>query len=112
MVNLFTPQNSALLLIDHQVGTMQLIKTIESDRAKQMAIVLTKAAREHARRAAADPVAVQRSAAADCPYPVHPGRKGQGAGPRGMTVETPCAGRWAPPGTGQEQQRDGSDAGS
>lgn len=36
MVTLFTPQNSALLLIDHQVGTMQLIRNIAVDRAKQM----------------------------------------------------------------------------
>jgi 3',5'-cyclic AMP phosphodiesterase CpdA len=29
MTELFTPKNSALLMIDHQVGTMQLIKNID-----------------------------------------------------------------------------------
>lgn len=41
---LFTPQNSALLLIDHQVGTMQLIKNIDVERAKRMSLALAKAA--------------------------------------------------------------------
>ncbi|KQT52319.1 MULTISPECIES: isochorismatase family protein [unclassified Aureimonas] len=45
MAKLFTPQNTALLLIDHQVGTMQLIKNIEADSAKRMALALAKAAR-------------------------------------------------------------------
>ena len=44
MGNLFKPENSALLLIDHQVGTMQLIRTIDSDHAKKMALALAKAA--------------------------------------------------------------------
>ncbi|MGK7866316.1 isochorismatase family protein [Falsiroseomonas sp. E2-1-a20] len=45
MTTLFTPQNSALLLIDHQVGTMQLIRNIDTDGARRMAIALAKAAR-------------------------------------------------------------------
>ncbi len=45
MTTLFTPQNSALLLIDHQVGTMQLIRNIDVSGAKRMAIALAKAAR-------------------------------------------------------------------
>ncbi len=45
MKTLFTPQNSALLLIDHQVGTMQLIKNIDVDQAKRRSLVLAKAAR-------------------------------------------------------------------
>lgn len=42
---IFTHENSVLLLIDHQVGTMQLIRNIEMDRAKRMALALAKAAR-------------------------------------------------------------------
>ena len=41
----FSPGNAALLLIDHQVGTMQLIKNIDVERAKRMSLVLAKAAR-------------------------------------------------------------------
>jgi len=33
MTTTFTPENSALLLIDHQVGTMQLIKNIDVEQA-------------------------------------------------------------------------------
>ncbi|PZM13951.1 isochorismatase family protein [Rhizobium tubonense] len=44
MSKLFTPENSALLLIDHQVGTMQLIKNIDVARAKRMSLALAKAA--------------------------------------------------------------------
>ncbi len=40
----FTAQNSALLLIDHQVGTMQLIKNNEMADAKRNAIALAKMA--------------------------------------------------------------------
>jgi hypothetical protein len=36
MTKYFTPENSALLLIDHQIGTMQLIKNIDVERAKRM----------------------------------------------------------------------------
>lgn len=45
MATLFTPQNTALLLIDHQVGTMQLIKNIDLEQAKRMSLTLAKAAR-------------------------------------------------------------------
>ena len=41
----FTPENTALLLIDHQVGTMQLIKNIDVAQAKQMSLALAKAAK-------------------------------------------------------------------
>jgi len=44
MSKLFTPENSALLLIDHQVGTMQLIKNIDVAQAKRMSLALAKAA--------------------------------------------------------------------
>lgn len=43
MRSIFTPENSALLLIDHQVGTMQLIRNIEMKRAKRVALALAKA---------------------------------------------------------------------
>lgn len=45
MNTLFTPKNSALLLIDHQVGTMQLIKNIDVEQAKRMSLALARAAR-------------------------------------------------------------------
>ncbi|HEE4993854.1 isochorismatase family protein [Agrobacterium tumefaciens] len=41
----FTAENSALLLIDHQVGTMQLIKNIDSQFAGKQAIALAKLAK-------------------------------------------------------------------
>jgi nicotinamidase-related amidase len=44
MTELFTRKNSALLMIDHQVGTMQLIKNIDVAWAKKMSIALAKAA--------------------------------------------------------------------
>lgn len=44
MSKTFTPENSALLLIDHQVGTMQLIKNIDVEQAKRMSLALAKAA--------------------------------------------------------------------
>lgn len=40
----FTSQNTALLLIDHQVGTMQLIKNIPMEDAKRNAVALAKMA--------------------------------------------------------------------
>jgi nicotinamidase-related amidase len=43
--NEFRPENSALILIDHQVGTMQLIKTIDLEHAKKMTIALAKVAK-------------------------------------------------------------------
>lgn len=44
MTTPFTAQNSALLLIDHQVGTMKLIKNIDMELAKRMTLALAKAA--------------------------------------------------------------------
>lgn len=41
----FTAENSALLLIDHQVGTMQLIKNIDRELATRQSISLAKMAR-------------------------------------------------------------------
>lgn len=41
----FTAENSALLLIDHQVGTMQLIKNIDRELAARQSIALAKMAR-------------------------------------------------------------------
>jgi nicotinamidase-related amidase len=42
---LFTAENSALLLIDHQVGTMQLIKNLPLDQVKKFTLALAKAAK-------------------------------------------------------------------
>ena len=44
MTTPFTADDSALLLIDHQVGTMQLIRNIDAAHAKRCAIALAKAA--------------------------------------------------------------------
>ena len=41
----FTPADSALLLIDHQIGTMQLIKNIPLDVAKRNTLALAKTAK-------------------------------------------------------------------
>lgn len=46
MSNTFKPDTAALLLIDHQVGTMQLIKSISPDLALRNAVNLAKAAKE------------------------------------------------------------------
>ncbi|MEG3846012.1 hypothetical protein QT971_03185 [Microcoleus sp. herbarium19] len=47
-MTIFTPQDSALLLIDRQIGTMQLIKNIPHDVVvKQNAIALAKTAKIH-----------------------------------------------------------------
>lgn len=40
----FTAEDSALILIDHQLGTMQLIKTLDVEQVKRNAIALAKAA--------------------------------------------------------------------
>ena len=45
MENLFTAENSALLLIDHQVGTMQLIKNIPLEIVKRNTLALAKTAK-------------------------------------------------------------------
>jgi nicotinamidase-related amidase len=42
---IFLPADSALLLIDHQIGTMQLIKNIPLDVAKRNALALAKTAK-------------------------------------------------------------------
>lgn len=44
MISRFTPENSALCLIDHQVGTMQLIKTLDLDQVRRFTLALAKAA--------------------------------------------------------------------
>jgi hypothetical protein len=41
----FTPQTTTLVLIDHQVGTMQLIKNIDRDFAAKQAVALAKMAK-------------------------------------------------------------------
>lgn len=41
----FTKDNTALLLIDHQVGTMQLIKNIDRELAARQAVALAKMAK-------------------------------------------------------------------
>jgi nicotinamidase-related amidase len=41
----FSPETSALVLIDHQIGTMQLVKNIGSDAALRNAVLLAKAAK-------------------------------------------------------------------
>src|SRR5439155_26771818 len=41
----FTSSNSALLLIDHQVGTMKLIKNIPLEVAKRNTVALAKTAK-------------------------------------------------------------------
>lgn len=43
--NLFTPENSALLLIDHQVGTMKLIKNLPLEVVQRNTLALAKAAK-------------------------------------------------------------------
>jgi nicotinamidase-related amidase len=40
----FTPENSALVLIDYQVGTLQLIRNVSSDVSLRNAVMLAKAA--------------------------------------------------------------------
>ena len=41
----FRPETSALVLIDHQVGTMQLIKTLDVGQVRRFAVALAKAAK-------------------------------------------------------------------
>lgn len=40
----FTPDNAALVLVDYQVGTLQLIRNVSSDESLRNAVMLTKAA--------------------------------------------------------------------
>jgi nicotinamidase-related amidase len=44
-MTIFTAQDSALLLIDHQIGTLQLVKNIPYEVVKQNAIALAKTAK-------------------------------------------------------------------
>lgn len=41
----FNIKDTALVLIDHQVGTMQLVKNIDVEQAKKMSLALAKAAK-------------------------------------------------------------------
>src|SRR5882762_8812218 len=43
--NRFTAATSALVLIDHQFGTMQLVKTLDLERVKRHTLALARAAR-------------------------------------------------------------------
>jgi len=45
--NQFTPENSALVLIDYQVGTLQFIHNMSPDESLQNAVMLAKAARAY-----------------------------------------------------------------
>lgn len=45
MSRLFTPATTALVLIDYQVGTLQLIRTVASDQSLRNAVMLAKAAK-------------------------------------------------------------------
>ena len=53
----FSAENAALLLIDHQVGTMQLIKNIDRELAAKQSIALAKMAKilRHAVRGCTSP---------------------------------------------------------
>jgi nicotinamidase-related amidase len=43
----FTPENSALVLIDHQVGTMQMVHTMSPEDSVANAVMLAKAAKAY-----------------------------------------------------------------
>ena len=43
----FTPENCALVLIDHQVGTLQFVHTMSPETSLQNAIMLAKAAKAY-----------------------------------------------------------------
>lgn len=47
MSNQFTPDNSALVLIDHQVGTLQFVHTMSPDLTLENAVMLAKAAKAY-----------------------------------------------------------------
>ncbi len=47
MSNQFTPDNSALVLVDYQVGTLQLIRINSSDQSLRNAVMLAKAAKAY-----------------------------------------------------------------
>lgn len=40
----FRPENSVLVLIDHQLGTMQLVKTLDVERVRRLTLALARAA--------------------------------------------------------------------
>ena len=43
----FTPDNSAIVLIDHQVGTLQFVNTMSPDESLRNAVMLAKAAKAY-----------------------------------------------------------------
>jgi len=43
----FTPDNSAIVLIDHQVGTLQFVHTMSADDSLRNAVMLAKAAKAY-----------------------------------------------------------------
>jgi nicotinamidase-related amidase len=43
----YTPENSALVLIDHQVGTLQFVHTMPAEEALRNAVMLAKAAKAY-----------------------------------------------------------------
>ena len=45
MKNLFTPENAAMLLIDHQIGTMGWVRSAKLSDIEMNTIVLGKAAK-------------------------------------------------------------------
>ena len=47
MTSQFTPENSALVLVDYQVGTLQLIRNNSSDQSLRNAVMLAKAAKAY-----------------------------------------------------------------
>lgn len=47
MLAQFTPENSALVLVDYQVGTLQLIRSMSSDQSLRNAVLLAKAAQAY-----------------------------------------------------------------
>jgi len=47
MLGQFTPENSALVLIDHQVGTLQFVHTMSPETSLQNATMLAKAAKAY-----------------------------------------------------------------
>jgi nicotinamidase-related amidase len=47
MSDQFTPENSALVLVDYQVGTLQLIRSGSSDQSLRNAVMLAKAAKAY-----------------------------------------------------------------
>jgi nicotinamidase-related amidase len=47
MSNQFTPENSAVVLVDYQVGSLQLIRNNSSDQSLRNAVMLAKAAKAY-----------------------------------------------------------------